>query len=77
MPPTERSRLASSTVTMTATGYLPVVGFLSLDQESEQYLVTVVLRSGNASGSAGAIGILRRLIGRRVKQAFPEARMRI
>jgi Transposase DDE domain group 1 len=56
--------------------YLPVVGFLSFDQEPEQYLVTAVLRPGNAPGTAGAIGILRRLIGR-VKQAFPEARIRI
>jgi hypothetical protein len=56
--------------------YLPVVGFLSFDQEPEQYLVTAVLRPGNAPGWAGAIGILRRLI-RRVKRAFPEARIRV
>jgi hypothetical protein len=35
-----------------------------------------VLRPGNAPGSAGAIGILRRLIGR-VKKAFPRARIRV
>jgi hypothetical protein len=56
--------------------YLPVVGFLSFDEEPEQYLVTAVLRPGNAPGSAGAIGILRRLIGR-VREAFPEARIRV
>jgi hypothetical protein len=38
--------------------------------------VTAVLRPGNAPGSAGAIGILRRLI-RRVKKAFPGARIRV
>src|ERR1700737_4325904 len=56
--------------------YLPVVGFLSFDEEVEQYLVTAVLRPGNAPGSAGAVGILRRLIGR-VKEAFPEASLRV
>jgi hypothetical protein len=56
--------------------YLPMVGFLSFDQEPDQYLVTAVLRPGNAPGSAGAVGILRRLI-RRVKKAFPEARIRV
>src|ERR1019366_3848211 len=56
--------------------YLPMVGFLSFDEESEQYLVTAVLRPGNAPGSAGAIGILRRLIGR-VKEAFSEASIRV
>ena len=56
--------------------YLPMVGFLSFDQEAEQYLVTAVLRPGNAPGWAGAVGILRRLIWR-VKRAFPGARIRV
>jgi len=56
--------------------YLPVVGFLSFDEEPDQYLVTAVLRPGNAHGSVGAIGILRRLI-QRVKKAFPGARIRV
>jgi len=56
--------------------YLPMVGFLSFDEESEQYLVVAALRPGNAPGSAGAVGILRRLI-RRVKKAFPEASIRV
>ena len=56
--------------------YLPVVGFLSFDEEAEQYLVTAVLRPGNAPGSAGAVGILRRLI-QQVKKAFPQARIRV
>jgi len=38
--------------------YLPVVGFLSFNDEAEQYLATAVLRPGNAVASAGAIGIL-------------------
>ena len=53
-----------------------MVGFLSFNEEAEQYLVAAVLRPGNAPGSAGAVGILRRLI-RRVKEAFPEASLRV
>jgi hypothetical protein len=56
--------------------YLPMVCFLTFDKEAEQYLVAAVLRPGNAPGAAGAIGILRRLIGR-VKKAFPRARIRV
>jgi len=44
--------------------------FSHLYEEAEQYLVAAVLRPGNAPGSAGAIGILRRLIAR-VSDAFP------
>ena len=56
--------------------YLPMVCFLTFDGEAEQYLVAAVLRPGNAPGSAGALGILRRLI-ERVGDAFPKARIRV
>lgn len=56
--------------------YLPMVCFLTFDGEAEQYLVAAVLRPGNAPGSAGALGILRRLIAR-VGDAFPKARIRV
>lgn len=56
--------------------YLPVVGFLTFNQEPEQYLVTAVLRPGNAPGSAGAVGLLRRLT-ERLRQAFPKAKIRV
>jgi hypothetical protein len=56
--------------------YLPMVCFLTFNEETEQYLVAAVLRRGNAPGSAGAIGILRRLIAR-VSDAFPKARIRV
>ena len=56
--------------------YLPMVGFVTFDQEAEQYLVTAVLRPGNAPGSAGAVGILRRLI-ERLTEAFPKAKIRV
>jgi hypothetical protein len=56
--------------------YLPVVGFLTFNQEAEQYLVTAVLRPGNVPGSAGAVGLLRRLIDR-LRKAFPDAKIRV
>jgi hypothetical protein len=56
--------------------YLPVLGFLTFNEEAEQYLVTAVLRPGNAPGSAGAVGILRRLI-ERLREGFPKAKIRV
>ncbi len=56
--------------------YLPVAGFLSFDEEAEQYLVTAVLRPGNVPATRGAVGILRRLIGR-LRRAFPQAVIRV
>jgi hypothetical protein len=56
--------------------YLPLVGFLSFNKEREQYLFTAVLRPGNASAKAGALGILRRILAR-VRQAFPRVRIRV
>jgi hypothetical protein len=56
--------------------YLPMVGFLTFNDEAEQYLVAAVLRPGNVSGSCGAIGILRRLL-RRLDSAFPGALFRV
>ena len=56
--------------------YLPMVCFLTFNEEAEQYLVAAVLRRGNATGSVGALGILRRLI-TRVSDAFPKAKLRV
>ena len=56
--------------------YLPMVANVSFGDESEQYLVAAVLRPGNAHGSKGAIGILRRLI-EKLRRAFPKARLRV
>ena len=56
--------------------YLPVVGFLTFNDEAEQYLVTAILRPGDSHGSRGAVGILRRLIERLVR-AFPRAVLRV
>ena len=56
--------------------YLPVVVFLTFDDEPDQYLVAAVLRPGNVTGSCGAVGILSRLIAR-LGEAFPKARFRV
>lgn len=54
--------------------YLPMVTTFTLDDESEQTPVAPVLRPGNATGSQGAIGILKRLLSK-LRQAFPAARI--
>ena len=56
--------------------YLPVAGFLTFNEEPEQYLFAYVLRPGNASAGVGAIGILSRLLPR-LRAAFPRARLRV
>jgi hypothetical protein len=54
--------------------YLPVAGFVTFNHEPEQYLLSYVLRPGNASATRGAIGILRRLL-EGLREAFPRARV--
>ena len=39
--------------------YLPVMGFVSFNDEAEQYLCAAVLRSGNVTSMVGAVWILR------------------
>lgn len=56
--------------------YLPMVGFLTFNDEPEQYLFTAVLRSGKAVASVGAVGILRRIL-KKVRRAFPGVRIRV
>src|SRR6266581_9296158 len=56
--------------------YLPVAGFLSFNDEPDQYLFTAVLRPGNAPAKLGALGVLRRIL-KRVRGAFPRARLRV
>ena len=56
--------------------YLPLAGFLTVDDEVEQYLFCHVLRAGNAAAKHGAIGVLKRLLPR-LRRAFPKARLRI
>jgi hypothetical protein len=56
--------------------YLPVVGTLTFNGERTQYLVTAILRPGNAPATRGVIGLLRRLF-RKLRVAFPYARLRV
>jgi hypothetical protein len=56
--------------------YLPMVGTLQFNDETEKYLFTVVLRPGNAPASRGTIGILMRLLVR-LRDAFPKTRFRV
>jgi hypothetical protein len=56
--------------------YLPIVAFLTIDQDPRQYRVAAMLRPGNASTSGGAQGLLRRLIPK-LWAAFPRARVRV
>ena len=56
--------------------YLPVMGFVSFNDEAEQYLCAAVLRPGNVTAPAGAVGILRRLL-MMVRHFFPGVRIRI
>ena len=53
--------------------YLPLLAFLTFDEEVEQYLCAAVLRPGNAPATRGALGVLRRLLAR-LRVAFPQAR---
>jgi len=56
--------------------YLPVAGFLTFDNEPDQYLFCCVLRAGNATAKHGCLGILKRLLPR-LRKTFPKARIRI
>jgi hypothetical protein len=56
--------------------YLPVAGFLTFNEEPDQYLFAYVLRPGNVSASVGALGILSRLLPK-LRTAFPRARLRV
>ena len=56
--------------------YLPLAGFLTFDNEIEQYLFCYLLRPGNATAKLGCIGMLKRLLPR-LRRAFPKARIRI
>ena len=53
--------------------YLPLLAFLTFDDEAEQYLCAAVLRPGNVPATQGALGVLRRLLAV-LRLAFPRAR---
>jgi hypothetical protein len=53
--------------------YLPLLAFLTFNDESEQYLCAAILRPGNAPATRGAKGTLIRLLDM-LRVAFPRAR---
>ena len=53
--------------------YLPLLAFVTFNDEVEQYLCAAILRPGNAPATRGALGLLRRLLAR-LRRAFPRAR---
>ena len=56
--------------------YLPVMGFVSFNDEAEQYLCAAVLRHGNVTAAAGAVAILRRLV-RMIRHHNPGVQIRV
>ena len=54
--------------------YLPLLAFLTFDDEPEQYLCAAILRPGNVPATRGARGLLYRLLPR-LRIAFPKARV--
>ena len=56
--------------------YLPVAGFLSFDNEPDQYLFCCVLRSGSAVAKIDCLSMLKRLLPR-LRKAFRKAKIRI
>jgi len=58
------------------TCYLPLLGFVSFNEEADQYLFATILRPGNSSDKRGAVGVLRRVIAL-LREAFPKATIRV
>lgn len=56
--------------------FLPMAGFLSFDDEADQYLFAYVLRAGNALAKQGCLAILKRVVPK-LRQAFPKAEILI
>jgi len=56
--------------------YLPMMGFVTFDHEADQYLCAAVLRPGNVTAAAGAVGILRRLM-TLIRGSFSKVRIRV
>jgi hypothetical protein len=56
--------------------YLPVLAFVTFNDEAEQYLCAAVLRPGNATAAVGAVGILRRLM-LLILRLLPGVRIRV
>jgi Transposase DDE domain group 1 len=56
--------------------YLPLLAFVSFNEEPEQFLLAAVLQPGNAAPAGVGLGLLRRVV-ERVRRYFPDARLRV
>jgi Transposase DDE domain group 1 len=56
--------------------YLPMMGFITFNDEADQYLCAAVLRPGNVTAAVGAMGILRRLMAL-IRSSFSKVRIRV
>lgn len=56
--------------------YLPLLAFVSFNEEREQFLLAAVLQPGNAAPAGAGLGVVRRVI-ERVRRYFPDARLRV
>jgi hypothetical protein len=56
--------------------YLPLLGFVTFDDEPEQFLFHARLRPGNATAVRGAFPLLRRVVPK-LRRAFPKATIRV
>jgi hypothetical protein len=56
--------------------YLPMMGFITFNDEADQYLCAAVLRPGNVTAAVGAVGILRRLMAL-IRSSFSKVRIRV
>ena len=56
--------------------YLPVMGFVSFNDEAEQYLCAAVLRPGNVTAAKGAVAILQRLV-KMIRRHIPGVEIRV
>jgi hypothetical protein len=56
--------------------YLPLLGTVTFNDEAEQYLLLALLRPGNSGAKLGAQCLLRTVF-RKLRAAFPGARLRV
>src|SRR5437879_8122759 len=56
--------------------YLPMMGFVSFNDEAEQYVCAAVLRPGNVGAAVGAVAMLRRLV-RMIRHHLPGVQIRV
>lgn len=56
--------------------YLPLLAFLTFNNEPDQYLCAALLRRGNAGASTGAVGVLQALV-TLLREAFPHTTIRV